>query len=63
MIRVCAAMSAVQEQMEHGTQEEQHIRQDTDDVGAVFQNQEERRNSQEREEDQSTWRSEPAALL
>jgi hypothetical protein len=56
-------MSAVQEQMEHGTQEEQHIRQDSEDVGAVFQNQEERRNSQEREEDQSTWRSEPAALL
>jgi hypothetical protein len=58
-----AAMSAVQEQMQHGAQEKQYIRQNTDDVRAVFQNQEERRNSQEREEDQSTWRSEPAALL
>ena len=63
MIRMRAAMSAVQEQMEHGAQEEQYIRQNTDDVRAVFQNQEERSNSQEREEDQSTWRSEPAALL
>jgi hypothetical protein len=56
-------MSAVQEQMQHGTQEEQYIRQDIDDVGAVFQNQEEHRNRQEGEEDQSTWRSEPTALL
>jgi hypothetical protein len=56
-------MAAVQEQVQHGTQEEQHIRQDIDDVGAVFQQQEERRNRQEREEAQSTWRSEPAAFL
>jgi hypothetical protein len=56
-------MAAVQEQVQHGTQEEQHIRQDLDDVGAMFQQQEERRNSKEREEDQATWRSEPAVLL
>jgi len=60
---MCATMAAVQEQVQHGTQEEQHIRQDIDDVGAVFQQQEERRNRQEREEAQSTWRSEPAAFL
>jgi hypothetical protein len=48
-------MAAVQEQMEHGTQQEQDIRQHTDDVRAVFQQQEERRNSKEREEGQSTW--------
>jgi hypothetical protein len=56
-------MAAVQEQMEHGTQQEQDIRHHPDEVRAVFQQQEERRNSQEREEDQSTWRSEPAVLL
>jgi hypothetical protein len=30
-------MAAVQEQMEHGTQQEQDIRQHTEDVRAVFQ--------------------------
>jgi hypothetical protein len=48
-------MAAVQEQMQHGTQEEQHVRQGINDVGAMFQNQEERRNRQEGEKDQSTW--------
>jgi proteasome assembly chaperone (PAC2) family protein len=63
VVRVCATMAAVQEQMQHGTQEEQHIRQDIDNVGTMFQYQEERRDSQEGEEDQSAWRSEPAAFL
>ena len=55
MLRMCAAKAAVQEQMEHGTQQEQDIRQHTEDVRAVFQSQDERRNSKKREEDQSTW--------
>jgi hypothetical protein len=48
-------MPAVHEQMQHGTQKEQHIRQDTEDMRSVFQQEEEGRNGEEPEQDQPTW--------
>jgi hypothetical protein len=40
MMRMRATVAPMHEQMQHGTEEEQHIRQDTEDVCAVFHDQE-----------------------
>jgi hypothetical protein len=59
MVSVPAAMPAVHEQMQHGAQEEQHIRQDTEHVRPVFYDEEERGNGKKRQEDLATRRPEP----
>jgi hypothetical protein len=59
MAGVPSTVPAVHEQMQHGTQEEQHIRQDTKHMRAVFHDEEERGNGEEGEEDLSTRRPEP----
>jgi hypothetical protein len=58
-----AAMSAVQEQMQEGTQEEQHIRQSAEDVRAMLSKEEKRRNGEKGEQNQATWRPQPAPFL
>jgi hypothetical protein len=47
------------EQMQHGTQEEQDVRQDTEDVRAVFHEEEKRDNGAGCQEDPSARGAEP----
>ncbi len=58
-----AAVPAMHEQMQYGTQEEQHVRQGTEDVCPVLGNKEKRRNGEKSEQDQPAWQPEPAPLL
>src|SRR6266571_5756040 len=60
---MCAAVPAMHEQMQEGTQKEQHIRQGAEDVRPVLSNEEKRRNGEKGEQAQPAWRPEPAPLL
>jgi hypothetical protein len=51
VVSVPAAMSAVHEQMQHRAQQEQHIRQDPEDVRTVFHDEEEGGNGKECQKD------------
>ena len=57
-----AAVPAMHEQMQEGTQEEQHVRQGAEDVRPALSHEEKRRNGEKSEQDQPAWRPEPAML-
>ena len=63
MIRMRAAMSAVQEQMQHGAQEEQQVREHAEDMCPVFREEKKRGNGEEGEQHQPARRPHPAMLL
>jgi hypothetical protein len=55
-----AAVPTVHEQMQDGTQEEQHIWQSAEDVRAMLSNEEKACNGEKGEQNQATWRPQPA---
>ena len=60
---VPAAVPAVHEQMQHGAEEEQHVRERTEHMRPMLRDEKEPRNSEKGEQDQPAWRPEPALLL
>jgi hypothetical protein len=63
MIGVSMAVPAMHEQMQHGAQEEQEIRECTKDMRPVFREEKKRSNGKEREQNQPARRPHPAMLL
>jgi hypothetical protein len=63
VVDVSMAVPAMHEQMQQRAQQEQDIRERTENMRPVFRDEKKRGNSKEREQDQPTWRPCPAMLL